>query len=107
MTISSLSVSGARVENFVKFPDRCRQEFGRMPNAIPLSANFRSREKIVKCYTAFIDTCNWKRPRGGGAYRVTNKKIAADSKDTRPSVFTSDADRPDRVCAEIARFVRP
>ncbi len=96
---------GATVENFVNFPDRCRKELGTTPKSIPLSRNFRSREKIVKCYTGFIDTCNWKRP-GGGAYRITNKKIVAESSDSRDSVFASASDRPDNVCAEIARFTR-
>lgn len=95
---------GATVENFVNFPARCLEQYNKKPKPIPLSVNFRSRQEIVDCYTAFIDTCNWKRP--GGAYRVTDKKITADSKDARPSVFTTAADRPENVCREIARFVR-
>lgn len=96
---------GATVENFVNFPDRCRDEFRKGPKAIPLSVNFRSRRRIVDCYTKFIDTCNWKR-RDGKAYRITDKKITADSRDARPSVFTTAADKPEAVCKEIARFVR-
>jgi DNA helicase II / ATP-dependent DNA helicase PcrA len=96
---------GATVENFVNFPDRCRDEFRKSPKAIPLSANFRSRRGIVDSYTAFIDTCNWKR-RGGKAYRITDKKITAHSRDVRQSVFTTAADKPESVCKEIARFVR-
>src|SRR5207253_10656798 len=96
---------GATVENFVNFPDRCRGEFRKGPKAIPLSVNFRSRRRIVDCYTAFIDTCDWKR-RDGKAYRITDKKITADSQDARPSVFTTAADKPEGVCKEIAKFVR-
>jgi len=96
---------GATVENFVNFPDRCRDEFRKSPKAIPLSVNFRSRRRIVDSYTAFIDTCNWKR-RGGKAYRITDKKITAHSRDVRQSVFTTAADKPESVCKEIARFVR-
>jgi DNA helicase-2/ATP-dependent DNA helicase PcrA len=96
---------GATVENFVNFPDRCRDEFGKSPTPIPLSVNFRSRRGIVDCYTGFIDTCNWKR-RDGKAYRITDKNITAHSHDVRPSVFTTAADKPDAVCKEIAKFVR-
>lgn len=96
---------GATVENFVNFPDRCRDAFKKAPKEIALSTNFRSRRKIVDCYTAFVETCNWDAP-GGKSYRVDSKKISAESADTEPSVFTTETDRPENVCEEIASFVR-
>lgn len=96
---------GATVENFVNFPQQCREQFGKAPKTIPLSLNFRSRREIVECYTSFINTCNWKR-QDGGTYRVTGKKITAYREDAHPSVFATTADKPDPVCKEIARFTR-
>jgi DNA helicase-2/ATP-dependent DNA helicase PcrA len=96
---------GATVENFVDFPQRCQQRFGKIPTRISLSINFRSRKGIVDSYTSFIEGCDWKRS-GGGSYRVTGKNITSQSDDALPSVFKTDPVKPDAACAEIAGVVR-
>jgi DNA helicase-2/ATP-dependent DNA helicase PcrA len=99
---------GATVENFVQFPQRCRERLGRSPAEIPLDTNYRSRQRIVALYTAFMQMgCDWQRPQPQtGAYRVTSKQIRAHSTNTDVSVVASNAAKPEAVCAEIAELVR-
>ncbi len=71
---------GATVENFVEFPDRCRQHLKRGPRTVFLDANYRSRKLIVNFYKDFMahPTCDWrKRGRPLGSYRVQGKYIKA------------------------------
>jgi DNA helicase-2/ATP-dependent DNA helicase PcrA len=96
---------GATVENFVNFRDRCKEALGRFPKRIPLERNFRSRKGIVSCFTAFVNTCDW-RKRGGGHYRVMEKRIEAHRTDTLPSVAVSSNDKPEKVATEIAQLVK-
>src|SRR5262249_45409065 len=95
----------ARVENFVEFPDRCRQYFGREPRQIPLDINYRSRRPIVSFYKSFIDQCDWSREDGNGFYRVATKNIVANSQDDGPSVVATSRAAQEQICGEIAELV--
>ncbi|MCB0168560.1 MAG: ATP-dependent helicase, partial [Anaerolineae bacterium] len=97
---------GATVENFVQFPQRCRQHFGCDPRAIPLATNYRSRKQIVDFYTNFIDRCDWHSPDGTAEYRVSAKKIHAHSQDNGPAVVVTNPGKPDVIFGEIADLVR-
>lgn len=98
---------GATVENFVQFPQRCRDELGVPPRRISLSINYRSRSDIVDFYTRFIDQCNWRVEPGTDAfYRVVDKDIRAHRQDARPAVVATSPDQPLAVCAQIAALVR-
>ena len=97
---------GARVENFVEFPERCRQYLNREPRRIPLNINYRSRQEIVSFYRRFIDNCDWTKENGHGAYRVTTKQIMPYSKDSEPAVVATSRSNPQAVAAEIARLVK-
>ncbi len=96
---------GATVENFVEFPQRCRQYLGLQPHRISLNTNYRSRRRIVDFYSTFITQANWANP-AGGAYRVVDKEIRAHLTDAGPSVVASTPDKPDAVCEEIASLVK-
>lgn len=95
---------GATVENFVEFPDRCKQYLDKKPRRISLDINYRSRKGIVEHYTSFIKKTNWKK-QSGGEYRVADKKIRAHRADDAVSVVASTPEKPDWVCEEIAHFV--
>jgi DNA helicase-2/ATP-dependent DNA helicase PcrA len=95
---------GARVENFVEFPERCATNLGSEPNPIPLVTNYRSRRRIVDFYTRFIDCCDWKKPRGG-FFRVAEKVIKAHSCDRGPAVVATTPAKPDVACAEMADLI--
>lgn len=97
---------GATVENFVQFPARVRDQWGREPTTIPLNINYRSRKLIVDFYTEFIDRCDWCREDGGGHYRIVDKNIAAHSADALPAVVASSNTSSTDVCEEIAGLVR-
>jgi DNA helicase-2/ATP-dependent DNA helicase PcrA len=96
---------GARVENFVQFPGRCRQHFEREPRVIPLAVNYRSRPAIVDFYNRFMAECDWA-TEDGGSYRVTGKLIRAANGDEGVAVVTSTPGLPGDVGREIAGLVR-
>lgn len=95
---------GATVENFVQFPERCREHLGVEPRRIPLSVNYRSRQGIVRFYSRFMDGCDWSRDDGAGHYRV-DKDLRAARADEQPSVVTTCRAKADECCEEIARLV--
>lgn len=98
---------GATVENFVEFPARCRTHLACDPTAIPLTRNYRSRQRIVNFYARFIACCDWRKaPPDAGHYRVADKEIVPHSADEGPSVITTTPASPDAACAEIADLVR-
>lgn len=98
---------GATVENFVEFPARCRTYLNREPVKIPLSTNYRSRNRVVQFYTNYITRHNWQKVGSPGLqYRVHDKNIVAHSQDTDTSVICTPPARPEIVSAEIARLVR-
>lgn len=93
---------GATVDNFLAFPEQCRELLGRGARRIPLETNYRSRSAIVQFYNAFMREFDWRR--GKQEYRV-EKTITASSADDRPAVFTATPDSPDNVAAEVAAVV--
>jgi DNA helicase-2/ATP-dependent DNA helicase PcrA len=97
---------GATVENLVEFEERCKRYLGIKPTRIDLNLNYRSRVRIVDFYNDFISRCDWKKTKGKGYYRIIDKKIAPQKKDTNPSVFKTDRKGPDEIYLEIAKFVR-
>ena len=108
---------GATVENFVRFPERCRQHWERDPRTIPLNINYRSRKAIVDAYVGFMDWCDWSRegqPGGravapsyaGDHWRVADKSVHAHSTDVGPAVVASAEAGSEASCAEIAAFAR-
>lgn len=98
---------GATVENFVQFPERCKKYLGVAPRRIELNVNYRSRERIVDFYTRFMEHEDWGvEGKRGKFYRVADKKIAAHSKDTGPSVVATTPGKPEDTCEQIALRVR-
>lgn len=97
---------GATVENFVEFPDRCMVHLKQKPTKIDLNTNYRSSERIVTFYRAFMDQEDWSHadPKSKKEYRIA-KKIAAHRQDKKPAVIASTAATPDEVAAEIAILV--
>lgn len=97
---------GATVENFVEFPDRCMLHLKRQPTKIDLNTNYRSSERIVTFYRAFMDWEDWSHddPNSNKEYRIA-KEIAAHRQDKKPAVVASTAATPDKVAAEIATLV--
>ena len=97
---------GATVENLVQFEQRCTERLGISPTRINLQINYRSRQRIVDCYTRFMVGTDWQNSQGGH-YRVMDKGIAAHSTDSGTSVVTSGRaiDR-DTTFRGIARRVR-
>jgi DNA helicase-2/ATP-dependent DNA helicase PcrA len=93
---------GAVVENFVDFPARCVKNLGVSPKGINLSINYRSLSPIVKCYSDFIKTVDWKREDGKGYYRIANKKLEAFRKSTVNVVATTENVDIPKACAELA-----
>lgn len=97
---------GATVENFVQFPQRCRDELGGAPRRISLSTNYRSRSNIVDFYTRFIDHCDWRVQPGTDAfYRVVDKDIRAHRQDALPAVVATPPGKPTDVFRQIAGLV--
>jgi DNA helicase II / ATP-dependent DNA helicase PcrA len=97
---------GATVENFVNFPQKCRELLGQSPKVIPLDTNFRSRQGIVELYSDFISACDWENPAQQDAFFRVPKEIKAHRKDPSPAVVLSKPGCPDDVCAEIAGLVK-
>jgi len=95
---------GATVENLVQFESRCKEYLKQEARRIDLSTNYRSRIQIVKAYTDFIELADWKNP-SGGAYRVENKNIKANSIDARTSVVVSERKEAAQVYRDIVEFV--
>jgi DNA helicase-2/ATP-dependent DNA helicase PcrA len=94
---------GATVDNFLAFPDRCKQFLHAPATRIPLAANYRSRKQIVSFYNEFMRQFSW--ARGAEKFRV-EKSIEAQSKDARPSVFAATPANPDVVAHEVAASVK-
>ncbi len=81
---------GSTVENFVEFPERVQQYLNSTTTKISLSANYRSRKKIVDFYTSFIEAEDWKKDSDPqDQYRVHDKNIHANSSDVGPAVITT------------------
>lgn len=98
---------GATVENFVEFPQRCRDRFGVLPRIIPLTTNYRSRKQIVDLYTKFMTLCDWRRPDNPAqSFRVGGKQIRAHSNDNSVAVVASTPAKPEDACQEIVGLVR-
>lgn len=98
---------GATVENFVEFPQRCRDRFGVSPRIVPLSTNYRSRKQIVELYTKFMTLCDWRKPGNPAqSFRVAGKQIRAHSNDNGIAVIASTPAAPEAACKEIAGLVR-
>ena len=97
---------GATVENFVEFPERCEKHFKRAPAKIPLSTNYRSRQKIVDFYTRFMEFHDWRRDDGKGFYRLVDKNISAYSEDKGTAVVVSSQAGRDDTVDEIVRLVK-
>ena len=97
---------GATVENFVEFPDRCKLYLKKPPTKIDLNTIYRSSERIVTFYRAFMDAEDWSHanPKSKKQYRI-GKTIEAHRQDKKPAVVASTAATPDAVAAEIAGLV--
>jgi len=95
---------GATVENFVEFPERCREHFAISPREIPLNVNYRSRKRIVDFYTQFMGCENWSKPQGG-SYRLEGKNIQAHSNDASVSVVATTQGERTLVNSEITSLV--
>jgi len=95
---------GATVENLVQFENRCKEKLKQEARRIDLSTNYRSRIQIVKTYTDFIELADWNNP-SGGAYRVENKNIKANSSDARTAVVVSKKKEANLVYRDIVEFV--
>lgn len=97
---------GATVENLVDFEERCERELGAKPKRLDLDINYRSRSNIVHGYTKFINLVDWKKESPmQGYYRIHDKNITSNSKDTEPSVIVSSHKKAEFVYKEIAEFV--
>ena len=97
---------GATVENLVEFEKRCQNATGKAPLRIDLDINYRSRKKIVDAYKSFIDKANWEKEDGSGYYRIHDKNIRADSKDTGISVVTTTPNpNKEAVYTEVVQLV--
>jgi DNA helicase-2/ATP-dependent DNA helicase PcrA len=97
---------GATVENFVEFPERCEKHFNCAPAKIPLSTNYRSRQKIVDFYTRFMEFHDWRRDDGKGFYRLVDKNISAYSEDKGTAVVVSSQGARDDTVNEIVGLVK-
>lgn len=93
----------ATVDNFLQFPERCRELLGEAPTTIPLVTNYRSRKKIVTFYNEFMTQFEWSHR--AKTYRV-DKSIVAASEDDSAAVFAAEAGAPDDVAAEVAAMVK-
>jgi len=98
---------GATVENFVSFPKRCRERFGKMPTQIVLGTNYRSKPPIVKFFSEFMQhpSCNWAGT-NGECYRVADKKIVPARKEKGVAVLATLPESKDAVTAEIVQLVK-
>lgn len=96
---------GSTVENFVEFPDRVQKFLQVETKKIPLSINYRSRQKIVNFYSGFIEQEDWtKNGDENNQYRVHDKGIIAHSIDDGVSVISVEDDWIDQTatfCKEL------
>ncbi|MBY0596490.1 ATP-dependent helicase [Bacillus bingmayongensis] len=97
---------GANVENFVQFPERCKQYLSMSPKQITLNINYRSKMQIVDTYTSFINKISWVRESGIGYYRVQDKDIRSYNQEKDTAVVTSTSAPYKDVASEIAEFVK-
>jgi DNA helicase-2/ATP-dependent DNA helicase PcrA len=101
---------GATVENFVEFPQRCREYLHVKQDdiqRITLSTNYRSLKDIVNFYRRFIRLCDWTRDEDPSRqYRVHGKEIKAHRRTSQTAVVASTPGPPEDVCREIAGFIR-
>lgn len=98
---------GATVENFVRFPDRCQEYLEQKPKRITLATNYRSRYRIVKFFSDFMEAEDWSREDGkSGHYRVIDKDIEAHTVDNQTSIVASDPGKPKDVTREIAHLIK-
>ncbi len=94
---------GATVDNFLAFPERCRELLKQAPTTIPLVTNYRSRKQIVDFYNAFMAQFDWQHR--GRSFRVP-KMIKAHSGDSRPAVFAPSPGAPASVATEVAATIK-
>jgi DNA helicase-2/ATP-dependent DNA helicase PcrA len=92
---------GATVENLVRFPDRCVQEWNIAPYRIDLNINYRSCPQIVEFYNQFIITDTALQ-----AYRVPDKTISANRACDHTAVVVTASDNDLDRCEEIAVLVK-
>lgn len=98
---------GARVENLVRFEDRCQQHLGLRPERIDLSINYRSRSSVVDFCGDFIHRTDWEDPVNKGSYhRIHDKLITAHRQDSGAAVITSSHQKAAEVYDEIALLVK-
>lgn len=97
---------GATVENLVRFEERCAEQLGQKPLKIDLNTNYRSKHRIVRFYTDFINRIDWTRENGDGFYRVADKKITAIQEDDNPSVVSTGKKAPDLIYDQVAEFIK-
>ena len=93
---------GATVDNFLRFPERCKQLLGRGPRTIKLVTNYRSRKRIVRFYNEFMGEYDWSFR--GKEFRV-KKTIKAASGDDGPAVVAAEAATPGNSAEEVADLV--
>jgi DNA helicase II / ATP-dependent DNA helicase PcrA len=97
---------GATVENLVQFESRCESYLRKRPKRIDLSVNYRSRAKIVRFYTDFINRIDWEDESRPGLYhRIHDKEIQAHSTDDGPAVVISKKEKAEHVYREIAELI--
>lgn len=92
---------GATVENLVKFPKRCLDEWGIEPTRIDLNKNYRSSPQIVEFYKNFI-----KNNEEFARYRVPDKTITADRICRHSAVVVAESEDNVERCEEIAGLVK-
>ncbi|MCW7506119.1 ATP-dependent helicase [Leptospira paudalimensis] len=97
---------GATVENLVQFPERVRSYINVETTKKSLNISYRSKNEIVSTYTKFIELVNWQHETSKNIfYRVHDKNIEANSKDTLNSVFlSSDPDSEEDPYETVAEF---
>jgi DNA helicase II / ATP-dependent DNA helicase PcrA len=98
---------GASVSNIIEFTKRVQKRFSiKDVEQINLKNNYRSRKEIVHFYKDFITDFNWKKQNGQGNFRVSNKEIIANNKESTPSVFLTPNASRKKNCTTIANFVK-
>ncbi len=97
---------GSTVENFVEFPIRVKSNLGIETTKIPLSINYRSKEKIVDFYTNFIEQEDWTKDGDvNSQYRVHDKGIVAHSNDSRVSVISVENNWIEQTAQFCSRLI--
>lgn len=96
---------GATVENLVEFENRSFNYLNEKPTRIDLDINYRSKMKIVKFYTEFINQIDWRKENGKGHYRVADKNIQPFNQEEFPAIITTEKDQKADVFEAVADFV--